>query len=38
VSPDNGGFLVEVDYDHTSPFIGNISFTVKFQKNVLVRC
>ena len=37
VSPDKGGFLVEVDYDHTSPFIGNISFTVKFQKNVLVR-
>ncbi len=37
VSPDNGGFLVEVDYDHTAPFIGNISFTVNFQKNVLVR-
>ena len=37
VNPDNGGFLVEATYDHTTPFIGNIHFTVKFQKEVLVR-
>lgn len=37
VTPDNGGFLVAAKYDHTSPFIGNIHFTVKFDKSVLVR-
>ncbi len=37
VTADSGGFLVEADYDHTTPFIGNISFTVSFQKDVLVR-
>ena len=37
VTPDNGGFLVEANYDHTTPFIGNIHFTVKFQKDVMVR-
>ena len=37
VTADSGGFLVEADYDHTTPFIGNVSFTVSFQKEVLVR-
>ena len=37
VTPDSGGFLVEATYDHTTPFIGNIHFTVKFDKDVLVR-
>ncbi len=37
VTPDSGGFLVEADYDHTTPFIGNVHFTVSFQKDVLVR-
>ena len=37
VTPDSGGFLVVATYDHTSPFIGNIYFTVKFDKQVLVR-
>ena len=37
VTPDSGGFLVEADYDHTTPFIGNVYFTVSFQKDVLVR-
>ncbi len=37
VTPDSGGFLVEADYDHTTPFIGNVKFTVSFQKEVLVR-
>jgi len=37
VTADSGGFLVEADYDHTTPFIGNVNFTVSFQKEVLVR-
>jgi hypothetical protein len=37
VTADSGGFLVEAEYDHTTPFIGNVYFTVKFQKDVLVR-
>lgn len=37
VTPDSGGFLIEAVYDHTTPFIGNIYFTVKFNKQVLVR-
>jgi len=37
VTAESGGFLVEAEYDHTTPFIGNVSFTVSFQKDVLVR-
>ena len=37
VTPDDGGFLVEASYDHTTPFIGNLYFTVRFDKQVLVR-
>lgn len=37
VVTDSGGFLVEASYDDTTPFIGNIYFTVKFEKSVLVR-
>ena len=37
VTPENNGFLVEARYDHTSPFIANISFTVHFNKTALVR-
>ena len=37
VIPDNAGFLVVAEYDHTAPFIGNINFTVKFNKETLVR-
>ena len=37
VTPDSGGFLVVAIYDHTSPFIGNIYFTVKFDKQIVVR-
>lgn len=33
----DGGFEVAAVYDHTSPFIGNISFTVHFDKTELVR-
>lgn len=37
VTTDSGGFLVKAMYDHTAPFIGNVSFTVHFDKEVLVR-
>ena len=37
VTTVDGGFEVSAKYDHTSPFIGNISFTVHFDKTVLVR-
>jgi len=33
----DGGFEVSAIYDHTSPFMGNISFTVHFDKTKLVR-
>ena len=31
------GFQVSAVYDHTTPFIGNVSFTVHFDKTVIVR-
>lgn len=34
---EGGGFKVEAVYDHTTPFIANVSFTVHFNKSVLVR-
>jgi hypothetical protein len=37
VTAADGGFEVAAVYDHTSPFIGNISFTVHFDKTRLVR-
>jgi len=37
VTPESGGFLVAADYDHTVPFIANISFTVHFNNSKLVR-
>lgn len=37
VSPQDSGFLVEADYHHTTPFIGNVSFTVHFNKSALIR-
>ena len=37
VTAQDGGFLVEAQYDHTTEFISNIYFTVKFDKSVLVR-
>ena len=37
VTADNSGFLVAAQYDHTTPFIGNLYFTVRFDKEVLVR-
>lgn len=37
VKTDSNGFIVQAAYDHTAPFIGNVSFTVHFDKQVLVR-
>jgi hypothetical protein len=37
VTAVEGGFEVKAQYNHTAPFIGNISFTVHFDKTRLVR-
>jgi len=37
VAPVDGGLEVSAVYDHTTPFISNISFTVHFDKSVVVR-
>lgn len=37
VTAVDGGFEVAAVYDHTTPFIGNISFTVHFNKTRVVR-
>jgi hypothetical protein len=37
VTTDGNGFLVKAAYDHPTPFIGNVSFSVHFDKEVLVR-
>lgn len=37
VTTDGNGFLVKAAYDHSTPFIGNVSLTVHFDKEVLVR-
>ena len=37
VTSVDGGFEVVAQYDHTSPFLGNLYFTVKFDKRATVR-
>lgn len=37
VNAVDGGFEVVAQYDHTAPFISNVSFTVHFNKKALVR-
>ena len=37
VTADSGGFIVQANYDHTTPYIGNLHFTVRFDKEVLIR-
>jgi len=37
VVSESGGFRIEAVYDHMAPFIGNVSFSVHFDKKVLVR-
>jgi len=37
VTQVDGGFQVAAVYDHTAPFIANVSFTVHFNKSVHIR-
>ena len=37
VTAVDGGFEVKAEYDHTTPFIYNVSFTVHFDKTRVVR-
>jgi len=37
VTAADGGFMIAAQYDHTTPFIGNVFFTVRFDKSVLIR-
>lgn len=37
VTQQDYGFLVAAQYDHTTPFINNIYFTVRFDKTAMVR-
>ncbi len=37
VTAVDGGLSVSAVYEHTSPFISNISFTVNFNKTVIIR-
>ena len=37
VTTVDGGFEVRAQYDHTAPFLSNVSFTVHFDKKALVR-
>ena len=37
VTSVDGGFEVRAEYNHVAPFIANVSFSVAFDKSVLVR-
>ena len=37
VTAVDGGFEVKAEYEHTTPFIYNVSFTVHFDKTRVVR-
>lgn len=37
VTSVDGGFEVRAQYEHVAPFIANVSFSVAFDKSVLVR-
>ena len=37
VKPESNGFMVTAEYDHTVPYIANVSFTVHFKNAKLVR-
>ncbi len=37
VTPVDGGLQISAVYNHTTPFIGQISFTVHFDKTEIVR-
>ena len=37
VTQQDGGYLVVAKYDHTTPFISNVFFTVRFDKSAMIR-
>jgi len=37
LTSESSGFLVRAEYDHTTPFLGNLFFTVRFDKSVTIR-
>ena len=37
VTPVDGGLEVSAIYDHSAPYIGHLSFTVHFDKTVVIR-
>jgi hypothetical protein len=37
VTSVDGGYEVRAEYDHVTPFIGNVSFSVHFDKQALIR-
>ena len=37
VTAASGGYEISATYEHSAPFVANISFTVSFDKRVLVR-
>lgn len=37
VNSVDGGFEIVAQYEHTTPFIANVYFTVKFDKRTLIR-
>lgn len=37
ISLEAGGYLVDATYDHTVPYLANVSFTVHFDKKTIVR-
>ncbi|HZW59498.1 MAG TPA: DUF4845 domain-containing protein [Woeseiaceae bacterium] len=37
VTAQSAGYEIDATYDHTAPFIANVSFTVHFSKKELVR-
>ncbi|MGB5345732.1 MAG: DUF4845 domain-containing protein [Woeseia sp.] len=37
ITPEQGGFLVDASYDHTTHYLGNVSFSVHFDKKAVVR-
>jgi len=37
VKPEDGGFRVTAEYEHSVPFIANVYFTVRFNDSELVR-
>lgn len=37
ITPDSGGFLVDATYNHITPYVANVSFSVHFEKQAVVR-